>query len=177
MKKIFSLLCFICLSLSSWAQDAVLGIKFGENYNSVKSSLEARYGKYNVHEEKGNLKVYDISVGDYAFNCGLFDFQYHGVNSYFYYAEFQKNYGVNESEQAKSYREMLRGTLERKYYCFEWTNKQGYKCYDFKETSEVNSSSICSLLVNKSKSKGGGMFIYVTLSYGPYHFVDETEDF
>lgn len=98
------------------AQDSVLGINFGNSYDSVKASLENRYGMLNVMEDKGTLRVFDISVGDYTFNMGEFDFQYSGSNSFFYYAEFQKNFSVNASQQAKDFRENLRFYIEQEIY-------------------------------------------------------------
>lgn len=90
MKKLLFLFYLVCFPIAILAQDSVLGINFGNSYSSVKASLENRYGTLSVMEDKGTLRVFDISVGDYTFNMGEFDFQYSGSNSYFYYAEFQK---------------------------------------------------------------------------------------
>jgi len=179
MKKILFMISLVVLSLEMYAQDSVLGLNFGNSYSSVKTSLEDRYGKYSVYEDKGTLRIFDISVGDYVFNMGEFDFQYSGSNSYFYYAEFQKNFSVNESSAAKNFREELRYTLSKKYnFCYQWQNEQGYKCYSLSTvSSDVVKSPDVTLLTSKSKSKGGKYYIYVTLYYGPHYFVDETSDF
>lgn len=180
MKKIllFLILC-ICSPICTWAQGSVLGIKFGNSYDYVKQLLKARYGEFGVSENKGGLQVYDISVGDFTFNSGQFDFQYNGSESYFYYAEFQKNFKPSESEQAKTFRESLRFVLSRKYLAgYIWTNNQGYRCYNFAEPGDdPKDAPACSLVVEKSKSKGGDTFIYVTLYYGPHYFINETSDF
>lgn len=84
MKKLLLIFCLVCFPIAILAQDTVLGINFGNSYSSVKTSLENRYGTLNVMEDKGTLRVFDISVGDYTFNMGEFDFQYSGSDSYFY---------------------------------------------------------------------------------------------
>ncbi|RGN83057.1 hypothetical protein [Segatella copri] len=149
MKKLLFLLYLVCLPIAILAQDSVLGINFGNSYSSVKASLENRYGTLSVMEDKGTLRVFDISVGDYIFNMGEFDFQYSGSNSYFYYAEFQKNFSVNAPQQAKNFRENLRLTLSKKYTTgYTWINEQGYQCYNFAEPGtapEENPS--CTLIV------------------------------
>lgn len=179
MKKLLFLFYLVCFPIAMLAQDSVLGINFGNSYDSVKSSLENRYGMFSVMEDKGTLRVFDISVGDYTFNMGEFDFQYSGSNSYFYYAEFQKNFSVNASQQAKDFRENLRFTLSRKYSVgYIWTNDQGYKCYNFAEPgTDPKENPACTLIVQKSKSKGGATYIYVTLYYGPHYYLNEASDF
>lgn len=179
MKKIILLIISAIFSLNGFSQDSVLGIKFGDTYSSVKGALEDRYGEFNVLEDGDGLQVYDINIGAYTFNAGLFDFQYSQGYSYFYYAEFQKNFSVNESSNAKNFREQLRFTLIKKYhFCYQWQNDQGYKCYSFSTIQDnvVNSPDV-TLLTRKSKSKGGKYYIYVTLYYGPHYFVDESSDF
>lgn len=179
MNKILLLIIGVMFSLSGFSQNSVLGIKFGDTYSSVKDALEDRYGKFNVLEDGDGLQVYDINIGDYTFNLGLFDFQYYQGNSFFYYAEFQKNFSVNESSNAKNFREQLRFTLIKKYpFCYQWQNEQGYKCYSFSTVpGDVVKSPDVTLLTAKSKSKGGRYYIYVTLYYGPRHFIDESSDF
>lgn len=159
---------------------AVLGINFGVSHEVVKTSLEKRYGIASVLEENGALKVYDISVGDYKFDMGFFDFQYQGSKSYFYYAEFQMNFETGEGEKAKRIRDGIKEVMETKYpKVIEKINEQGYKYYLFGTNpfSEAITHYEILLETKKEKSVSGKEYLYVVLSYGPYHYIDEASDF
>lgn len=176
MKKIVILAMVSLLATAIYAQ-SVFGIGFGASYQQVKDALEKRFGSYNVYEEKGVLKVFDFDMGDYHFNTGSFEFQYRGSSSWFYYANFQKNFSVSSASAAKDYRESMKRMLLDKYpYYIEYTNNQGYKCYEF-FLYESSEDPACALSVAKERSKGGDYFIYLQLTYGPYYYINKTSDF
>lgn len=160
----------------------VLGIPFGRSYEYVKERLQERYGKYEVIEDKGNLCLYNIHVGDYEFHCGEFEFQRVSQYSYFYYARFQKHFPLKDSARAIALRESLKSTLLEKYQIREkWKNSQGYYCYSFYYhdvfDDEGEEETVCTLTTEKSQSRGGQYYIYVCLEYGPKYYLGESNDF
>lgn len=178
MKK----LVFICLLLISVMANAqsVMGIKFGSSIETVKRQLEQRLGEYSVIEEQGMLQIWDFNMGNFHFDWGDFYFQYNGDNSYFNEVIFQCYSNVNDVNEMKARRDYLYSLIKEKYeddYLKEFTNKQGFKCYDFGTNPLDNSKILGQIVLRRGESKSGEEKLYLMLYYGPIYYIDKSSDF
>ena len=179
MKKVLFITLFLAVAAVLRAQ-SVLGIDFGSSYETVKAALEERYGKYEVSEVDGQLKIYGLTVGDFHFDIGTFTFQRNGSQSYFSSAEFQKHYSVTSTSGAKAERDYLYNTIKDKYadeYLEAFTNDQGFKCYKFGIDPKDESKVLGNIQVFKGRSKGGQTYLYLIMEYGPIYYIDKASDF
>lgn len=177
MKRKAFILSMLLVPLFLYSQ-SVLGIKFGSNYNSVKQALEDRYGKYSVYEDNGNLRVYDLAVGDYKFDSGKFEFQRNGGNTYFYFAIFSEHYSLSNKKEAIRNRDFLFSLISDKYeYTESFVNDDGFKCYKFGKNPLDNSRVLGLITLAKGVGNDGISRYYLELSYGPIYYISKSSDF
>ncbi len=177
--KRYMLLLLLMFSVHSYSQ-SVLGIGFGSDYKTVKSMLESRYGKYEVHEDEGCLKLYNFTMGDFFFKFGTFYFQWNGDNTYFNAAEFSLPSDDNNVETMKSSRDYLYSLLKEKYeneYLEQFINDEGFKCYKFGINPIDSTQVLGNIILHRSKSNDGKTRLYLDLNYLPIHYVSKSSDF
>lgn len=156
----------------------VCGVTFGGSYWFIEKELSKKYGEKSVYSDRNEIKYYDFHMGNYVFDSAKFCFEYDndGV-SYFNYATFSSNFGLDQYDKAKDLQKSLYITLVRKYglvhSCIDDNGEVMYFCGDH----PYSDRNLIILYLEKNKSVGGDWLYYVTLSYGPINFVDETEDF
>ena len=148
--------------------------------DSVKESLERRYGKYSVFDDNGNLKIYDCTIGDYYFKYADFGFQYGYNGAKFNSARFSHPFDVGQAKIAKTVRDNLFKTLRAKYekeYIEEFVNEDGFKCYKF-GLNPVEPDLVLGIIsLYKGESKGGKVYLYLDLEYLPIHYYHKSSDF
>lgn len=179
MKKILLLALFFVATAVVQAQ-TVLGIALGSSYETVKTALEERYGKFNVKEVDGQLKIYGLTMGEFHFDFGTFSFQRKGSQTYFSDAEFQKYYSPTDESIVKGDRDYLYSIIKDKYadeYLEEYVNEQGFKCYKFGLNPRDEDKVLGLIQVFRATSKGGEKHLYLRLEYGPIYYIDKASDF
>lgn len=179
MKRIITtILC--SASLSFMYAQSVLSIPFGSSYEHVKECLENRIGKFHVFEEGGNLWTTDISLGDYKFHFGNFDFQHGNYGSYLSHACFSKHFDLDSKGAAIKFRDALKDILYNKYgeeYYEEYSNDDEFKCYKFGLNPKDESKVFVLLTTFKGESNAGKFYYYVNIDYGPVYYIDKDSDF
>lgn len=179
IKQIFLFLFLFFGCHINYAQ-SVLGIPFKSSYEKTLSTLQKRFGKFKVIEDKGTLQIYEFLMGDFKFQTGDFKFQYNGDSSYLNAATFSNWYDLNQLDTAKKDRDFLYSLLKDKYedeYLEEFTNDQGFKSYKF-GLNPVDSSKVLGIItLEKSKGNDGKERYYIFLEYLPIHFLDKASDF
>ncbi len=177
MKRYLVICILSLLPVISYSQ-SVLGIKFGSSYNVVKTALEERYGRYSVHETNGTLKVYDITMGDFHFDSGTFEFQRNEGGSYFYFVEFDARYSLSNKSVAISNRDYLFSIISDKYdYVESYVNDDGFKCYKFGINPLDEDRALGLITLIKGMGRDGISRYYLDLMYGPIYYVDRSADF
>lgn len=178
-KKILLNLLFAIIPLFSYGQ-SVMGIPFGSSYEETRATLEKRFGKYSVHEDNGDLRIIDFSMGDFKFNFGTFMFQFAGDKTYLNAASFSTLYDKSSADIAKNNRDYLYSLLKDKYadeYLEEFTNEQGFKCYKFGLNPKDPDKVLGLITLERGKGKEGKERLYLNLDYLPIHYLDKSSDF
>jgi hypothetical protein len=172
MKKKFVLLFVAILSqFTVFAQDSVLGIKFGTHKNDVKSMLENRFGEYSVHDLNGELTVYNCTFAGIEFNFVDFEFAWNNNNgiSYFNSARFQKWFSPSDTEYAKKCRDIIFEKIKLKYsYYEEDKNHNGFKYYKFGLNPNDPTKVTGMIDLTRDKGKDGVERLYLIVTYFPY---------
>lgn len=176
MRKCICIIAFIISTIACFSQ-TILGIKIGESYTNAKNILEERYS-YKLHEDSGNLILYDFDMGEFNFKYGTLYFQWSNNEAKFYAAEFQYWDSVRDVESMKSSRENLRCKIESKYDIYEYKNEQGFICYEFLGETINDVTIRGSIDLHRYKGKDGVERLYLILSYSPIaDFIKEDSDF
>ena len=176
MRKCICIIAFIIPTIACFSQ-TILGIKIGESYTNAKKVLEERYS-YKLHEDGGNLVLYDFYMGEFNFKYGTLHFQWSNSESKFYEAEFQYWESVRDVESMKSLRENLKRVIESKYDIYEYKNKQGFVCYEFLGERINNVTIRGSIDLHRSKGEDEVERLYLILTYCPIaDFIKEDSDF
>lgn len=176
MRKCICIIAFIISTIACYSQ-TILGIKIGESYTNAKNILKERYS-YKLHEDGGNLVLYDFDMGEINFKYGKLCFQWSNSESQFYAAEFQYWDSFRDVESMKSLREYLRRKIESKYDIYEYKNKQGFRCYEFLGERINNVTIRGTIALIRSKGEDEVERLYLILSYSPIaDFIKEDSDF
>lgn len=116
--KIYIILLIFLLTTNVNAQE-ILGVSFGQNYNTVKSILRKKYGgKVTDDIDEGYNKyisIEDITFGGIKFDKVGFSFKYADKTSKFDFVMFQARYGNNSYDCADTDMDKLLEFVERKY--------------------------------------------------------------
>ena len=112
-------------------------------------------------------------MGYFRFAYGEFEFQYKGSMSFLSSATFGQKY--DKIEVAKRQRDYLYSLLKDKYaddYLGEYTNAQGFKCYQFGINPNNAEHVLGEITLHRSDN---GFFLFLT--YGPIHYIYRSSDF
>lgn len=176
-------LIFICLAITALVPtfgQSVLGIPFGTSYYETLDALRQRFGRFSVHEDQGNLQIYDFKMGDFEFKFGELGFQYSGGKSYLNSAHFQTWFASNETALAKNNRDYLYYLISQKYEdesLKEFQGLDGFKNYLFGHSPKDPNSSLGAIYIERGEGNDGVKRLYLNLYYFPIEFVPFSSDF
>ena len=176
--SLFAIVIF-CNSIVYSQSTRVCGVVFGMSYEKAEEILKKSHGEKSVLSDKDELVYYDFRMGNHTFNDATFYFQYSEYGgSYFSEAVFSRHFDLDRKERAYNFMENVAYTLSLKYKnIISKYDDDGYKYYLCGSNPFNENEYLIELNIDKSKSKGGDYFYYVTLYYGPVNFVDPTSDF
>lgn len=178
VKGIFDLriALFLSLILSSLTISAqisnisICGIPMGTPRDEAKEILQERFGRYSVHEDGGDLKIYGGSVGGFSYRFLNFYFTWVNGKPRFNGAGFSTPFELTEQREAIENRDLIKSTYEKKYDIVERKNDDGFKYYIFGSDEQY-----CGLIeIRKGKSNDGKVRLHLNVYYfGPYGEEDD----
>lgn len=97
--------------ISNTSISGVWGLRFGDSYNKVLSSLNGRFGENEVYEDDGVVTLYNKKLSGDEYDVVTIDF----LDKGFYSCEFQKIFDVDEEDDAIDFRISVKRKLSSKY--------------------------------------------------------------
>lgn len=168
MKRIVAYLFLTITVLTASAQSSglsVCGIRMGTPKSQAKAVLQDRFGKYDVHEDDGDLLVIGGTVGGVFHKFLMFHFTWINGGPQFNGAQFDTPYELGEQKDAIECRDFIKSVYEEKYD-IEETTEDGFKCYYF----GLGNETFGSIWLSKAKSNDGKIRLHLTVNYwGPYN--------
>lgn len=184
MKKIlllfFCILAQICSAQEQTFEEfyesqfcrSVCGVKFGDSYENVKSSLEKKYGSPNaLYTDEDNIVYLYKSYCGILFSVIDFSFQRDEKGSYLNQCVMCIN--CRTAQDAKEKREKIWSKIKGKYSPWnEGVDKNGFKYYSGGISPIGYEDGFCVDIVKYSEPVDGYLY-YARIMYGPYNYVKE----
>lgn len=171
----FILLVFIFIFGNIKAQE-VAGVSFGMSYEQCKEILDKKFnnGKSSYQPESNKLNYYYVLFAGEEFHYLTCEFQSDKKKTYLNYISFSKRFDLNEVEEAKAARDRLFDLYSQKYgEGLSFIEDNGFKKYVF---PYGNTPNFINITTWKGKSKGGGMYIWTMVDYGPVNIIKPTDE-
>jgi hypothetical protein len=171
----FILLVFIFIFCNINAQE-VAGVSFGMSYDQCKAILDKKFnnGKSSYQSESNKLNYHDVLFAGVEFQHLTCEFQSDKKKTHLNFISFQKRFDLNDVEVAKTVCDGLFDLYSRKYDNGHYfIRDDGFKQYVFPYGTIQNFINIVTL---KGKSKGGEMYIWTLVNYGPIDVINPTSE-
>lgn len=169
MRTFFVVFLFLTANISS-AQD-ILGVKFGQNYNTVKSILTREYGtKVKDDRDEGYnkyLSIENITFGGVKFDKVGFSFKYANKTSYFDFVLFQTRYGNNSYDCADADMDKLLNFVEKTYGALRYPkDNDNIRYVEFGEDPKYKYLPIGRVRIQETTALDGKTSYHLALEFG-----------
>ena len=181
MKDLIAFVFLLISALSTNAQTMpkVAGVTFGQSYENCKSILDQQYnnGQSSYQLTANELEYRDVRFGGSYFDYVDFEFQVVNGTSHLFRIEFVSRFDLSDSKMAKAQRDALLETFKEKYE-LRWggLNDDGYAYYVLGYNPINTDDGFVVIQTSKGKSKGGRIFLWTTVTYGPIYTVDVKDE-